>query len=79
MAVSQARKKANKKWDAANMQNLSVKIRRTYADEIRAACKEAGTTPAAIMRAALDSFMESRKAAGTPDPDGIQAGQEEKQ
>ena len=61
MPISEARKRANKKWDAANMQNLSVKVRRDYADRIRAAAAEAGTTPAAIMRAALDAFMDSRE------------------
>ena len=56
--VSDAKKRANKKWDAANMQNLSVKVRRDYADAIRAACSEQGTTPGAVMRAALESFMQ---------------------
>ena len=35
MPVSDAKKKANNKWDAAHMQNLSVKVRREYADQIR--------------------------------------------
>ena len=60
MPISEARKRANKKWDAANMTNLSVKVRREYADAIRTAAAEAGTTPAAIMRKALDVFMQSR-------------------
>ena len=55
--VSEAKKRANAKWDAANMQNLSVKVKREYADKIRAAAAQAGTTPAAIMRKALDEFM----------------------
>ena len=58
MPLSEARRRANKKWDAANMQNLSVKVRRDYADRIRAAATAAGTTPAAIMRRALDEFMQ---------------------
>lgn len=61
MPLSEARKRANKKWDAANMQNLSIKIRRDYADRIRAAAAAAGTTPAAIMRRALDEFMQSQE------------------
>lgn len=60
MPLSEARKRANKKWDAANMTNLSVKVRRDYADEIRRAALEAGTTPAAIMRRALDEFMQGK-------------------
>lgn len=60
MAISEARRRANKKWDAANMQNLSVKLRREYAEQIREAAAAAGTTPAAIMRKALDEFMKER-------------------
>ncbi len=59
MPPSEAQKRASKKWDAANMQNLSVKVRREYADQIREKCAEKGTTPGAIMRKALDDFMES--------------------
>ena len=60
MPLSDARKRANRKWDAANMQVLGCKVRRDYADAIRAAAAAAGTTPAAIMRAALDRFMEDQ-------------------
>lgn len=59
MPVSEAKKKANNKWDAANMQNLSVKVRREYADQIRAKAAEKGTTVGAILRKALDDFMKS--------------------
>jgi len=57
MPLSEAKKAANKKWDAANMQNLSVKVRRDYAERIKAAAAAAGTTPSTIMRKALDDFM----------------------
>ena len=57
MPLSEARKKANKKWDAANMTNFSVKLRRDYAERIKAAAAAAGTTPSTIMRKALDDFM----------------------
>lgn len=60
--VSEAKRRANKKWDAANMQNLSVKLRRDYAEEIRRACQEEETTPAAVMRSALDRFMDQHRA-----------------
>lgn len=57
MPLSEAKKAANKKWDAVNMQNLSVKVRRDYAERIKAAAAAAGTTPSTIMRKALDDFM----------------------
>ena len=57
MPLSEAKKAANKKWDAVNMKNLSVKVRRDYAERIKAAAAAAGTTPSTIMRKALDEFM----------------------
>lgn len=60
MPLSEARKKANKKWDAANMTNFSVKLRRDYAERIKAAAAAAGTTPSTIMRNALDDFMTAQ-------------------
>lgn len=60
MPLSEAKKAANKKWDAANMQNLSVKVRRDYAERIKAAAAAAGTTPSTIMRKALDDFMTTQ-------------------
>jgi hypothetical protein len=59
MPVSDAQKRATKKWNNANMQTLSVKVKRDYADQIRAKAAEKGTTPAAIIRKALDEFMDS--------------------
>lgn len=61
MPISAAKRKANNKWDAENMTNLSIKIRRSYADKIKEKCKIAGTTPGAIMRKAIDDFMEDNK------------------
>lgn len=59
MPVSDAKKKANNKWDAAHMQNLSVKVRREYADQIREKAAAQGTTIGAILRKALDEFMKT--------------------
>ena len=61
MPPSDAQKKASKKWDAANMQNLSVKVRREYADQVRAKAAEKGTTIGAILRKALDDFMKGEQ------------------
>lgn len=64
MPVSEARKRANKKWDAENMTNLSVKVRREYAERIRAAAAAAGTTPGAVMRRALDQLVAEHDGGG---------------
>lgn len=57
MPVSDAKKKANAKWDAANMSVLSVKIRRDKAEAFKALCAEHDTTMNAIFTAAMDAFM----------------------
>lgn len=57
MAISEAKKRANNKWDASNMIVLGCKVRRTKADAFKALCKEMGTTPSAVFMAALDAFM----------------------
>ena len=66
MAISDAKKRANNKWDASNMVVLGCKVRRTKAEAFKALCKEEGTTPNAVFTAALDAFMEEhgRAAAG---------------
>lgn len=59
MVMTAAQKRAHDKYDKANYTNLAIKIRKTYADEIRLACIDSGVTPSAIMRKAIDQFMES--------------------
>jgi predicted transcriptional regulator len=39
------------------MTTLGCRIRRDYAERIKAAAAAAGTTPSTIMRKALDDFM----------------------
>lgn len=58
MALTEAKRRANNKYIAANMTTLGVKLRRSDAEEFKAACRAAGTTPNAVFRAAIDRFME---------------------
>ena len=58
MAVSEARRRANTKWDAANMTVLGYKVRKEKAEKFKAACRDAGTTPNAVFTEAIDSFMD---------------------
>lgn len=62
--VSEIQKKARNKWDSANMVVLGCKIRRDKAEQFKAACKAAGTTPNAIFTAAINEFMDKEKVAG---------------
>ena len=55
--TTEAQKKSRNKWDAENMTVLGCKVRKDIADDFKAACKIAGTTPNAVFRAALEDFM----------------------
>ncbi len=56
--VSPKKRASNNKWDAENMTVLGVKVRKEYADEVRRKAKERGDTVNAILKAALDRYME---------------------
>lgn len=58
MPLTDAKRKANNKWDAANMTVLGCKVRKDKAEQFKAACKSAGTTPNAVFTSAMDEFME---------------------
>ena len=60
MPMTEAQRRANRKWDAAHYTQLPCKIRKEKADAFRAACQDAGTTPNAILTAAVDAFMQER-------------------
>lgn len=55
--VSEAQKKARNRWDAANMQMLGVKVRRDYAQRLRAVTATHGDTVAGVLRVALDDYL----------------------
>ena len=58
MGLSESQRRANNKWDAANMTVLGCKVRRDRAEQFKAACKKNGTSPNAIFMAAMEKFME---------------------
>lgn len=64
MALTDAKRRANNKYIAANMTVLGCKVRKDRAEEFKAACKAAGTTPNAVFTAAINAFMERQKGAG---------------
>lgn len=57
--VSPKKRASNNKWDAENMTVLGVKVRKDYAEEVKRKAKERGDTVNAILKAALDKYMES--------------------
>ena len=58
MAMTEAQRRANRKWDSAHYTTMAYKVRKERADAFRAATKAAGTTPNAVFSAAADAFMQ---------------------
>ncbi len=72
--VSDARKKANMKWDKENMTILGCRVKKEYAAKFRAACAAQGTTPNAVLKQAADDFMREHPAPEEPMIEGETAG-----
>ena len=53
MAISEAKRKANQKWDSANMATLACKVKREQAAQFRTYCEGRGET----VNAALQGFV----------------------
>ena len=69
MPLSESKRKANNKWDAANMTVLGCKVRRDKAERFKAVFKKNGTSPNAIFMAAMEKFMEEHGEVGEdPEP-----------
>lgn len=56
---TEKQKQYRNKWDAANMTVLGCKVRKDRAEEFKAACKAAGTTPNAVFNDAIKMFVDS--------------------
>lgn len=67
MSLTEAKRRANNKWDAANMTVLGCKVRKDRAEQFKAACKDAGTTPNAVFNEAINKFMDDK--GGKPNGD----------
>lgn len=64
--VTEARKRANAKWDKENMTILGCKVKKEYAAKFRAVCAAQGTTPNAVLKQAADDFMREHPAPEEP-------------
>ena len=58
MALTEAQKRANNKYIAEHMTVLGCKVRKEYADKVREKAKVEGTSVNAILKKALDEFLE---------------------
>lgn len=58
MALTEAQKRANNKYIAEHMTVLGCKVRKEYAERVREKVKAEGTSVNAILKKALDEFLE---------------------
>ena len=58
MALTEAQKRSNNKYIAEHMTVLGCKVRKEYADRVREKAKAEGTSVNAILKKALDEFLE---------------------
>lgn len=60
--VTEARKRANAKWDKENMVVLACKVKRETAEQFKAACAEQGTTSNAVLQQAVKAYLDEHPA-----------------
>lgn len=54
---SDAKRRADARWDAKNMRVISAKIRRDLAESFKAAAKSNGTTPNELIRGWIAAYL----------------------
>ena len=59
-----AKKAADARWDRENMRVLKVKVRREKAEAFAALCEANGTTRHAVLRDAVDAYLEKHGTTG---------------
>lgn len=57
MAQTEAQKRAKNKYDTAHYTIVGCKVRKEYAEQFRVACYNNGTTPATVIKQAIDSYL----------------------
>ena len=62
MAQTEAQKRAAKKYQAAHLASVGIKMRKEDAEAFKAACAATGTTPSAVIRDAITQFMAASPA-----------------
>ena len=67
--VTPAKRRNNNAWDKANMTILGCKVRKDYAQRVREVCAANGDTVNAVLRAALDGYLEAHEGPGQQNQD----------
>ena len=61
MPRSEAKRRADNKYNLAHYTVLGCKMKITEAEEFKNTCKDSGTTPNAVFRKAIENFMIQHK------------------
>ena len=61
MALTEAKKKGNRKWDAANMATVSVRIRKEKAERFKQAAAAMGKSTGEIIRECIDRTIAEQQ------------------
>lgn len=67
MAISEARKKANQKWDAANLDRMSLAVPKGTKDAIKAHAAGAGESVNGFINRLIDGALSGNAAVGPSD------------
>lgn len=59
--VSTSQKAASAKWDKAHMTTVACKITKEKAELFKAACKERGTTPNAVLSKRINEYIQEAR------------------
>ena len=57
MALSEAKKQSNVKWDKENMAYQTVKVRRELQDQFKSECARRGDKVNTILREAMEEYI----------------------
>ena len=56
-AISQSKRAANKKWDAANMTTVGCRVTKEKAKQFKDACLAVGKNPNAVLLKCVNDFI----------------------
>lgn len=54
---TEARRDANKRWDAENLSQIAVRLPKDLVEEFKVKCKAEGVSQASIFREAMENFL----------------------
>ena len=56
MPITDARRRANQKWDAENMVCQTIKVKKTLLEDFKAACAARGDKVNTVLRQAMEEY-----------------------